>query len=232
MTQLEPTQPNPAPAEPRPGLAADTRGRHGAAPVRLSEQLQALGEPLLEVQLGHPFLRGIADGTLDPATFRAWLEQDFLFLHDYTRVFSRLAWQAPAEHLGDLVTLANSTFHEELTLHRELAEPFGADLTGARRSPECRAYTAFLLDAAADHGTGLAALLPCMWGYSQLGRRLAESGVDGRYRRWVDTYADPGFAALATRCAQMLDEAAPDPAMARAMFEAGMAHELAFWDAR
>ena len=147
-------------------------------------------------------------------------------------MFSRLAWQAPDEHLGDLVTLANSTFHEELTLHRELAEPFGADLTGARRSPECRAYAAFLLDAAADHGTGLAALLPCMWGYSQLGQRLAESGVDGRYRRWVDTYADPGFAALATRCAQMLDEAAPDPAVAQAMFEAGMAHELAFWDAR
>jgi thiaminase/transcriptional activator TenA len=200
--------------------------------VTLSTELHALGEPLLEVQLAHPFLRGIADGTLDPAVFRAWLEQDHLFLLGYTRVFSRLAWRAPAEHLGELVALANSTFHDELGLHRELATPFGADLAGATPSPQCAAYTAFLLDAAAEHGTGLAALLPCTWGYSRIGQRLAESGVDGRYRRWVDTYADPAFAALAVRCAQMLDEAAPDPARARAAFLAGMGHELAFWDAR
>lgn len=200
--------------------------------MTLSEELHALGEPLLEEQLAHPFLRGIADGTLDPAVFRAWLEQDFLFLLGYTRVFSRLAWQAPAAHLGDLVTLAHSTFHDELTLHRDLAAPFGADLDGATPSSQCRAYTVFLLDAAAEHGTGLAALLPCMWGYSQLGQRLVESSVDGRYRRWVGTYADPAFAALAERCAQMLDEAAPDPARARAAFLAGMGHELVFWDAR
>jgi thiaminase/transcriptional activator TenA len=205
----------------------------GAVPLtRLSEQLQALGEPLLAEQLAHPFLRGIADGSLDPDVFRAWLEQDFLFLHSYTRVFSRLAWRAPAAHLGDLVTLAHSTFHEELALHRELAAPFGADLDGAVPSPQCAAYTAFLLDAAAEHATGLAALLPCMWGYSQLGRRLSESTATGRYRRWVDTYADPAFEALARRCARMLDEAAPDPARARAAFLAGMSHELAFWDAR
>jgi hypothetical protein len=91
--------------------------------VTLSTELHALGEPLLEVQLAHPFLRGIADGTLDPAVFRAWLEQDHLFLLGYTRVFSRLAWRAPAEHLGELVALANSTFHDELGLHRGIGHP-------------------------------------------------------------------------------------------------------------
>ncbi|MEO6880134.1 MAG: transcriptional regulator [Mycobacteriaceae bacterium] len=200
--------------------------------VTLSARLQALGEPLLVEQLAHPVLCGIADGTLDAAVFRSWLEQDYLYLLDYTRVFAKLAAGAPAEHLGDLVDLAHSTLHDELSLHRELAAPFGADLAGARPSPQCTAYTTFLLDAATDHGVGLAALLPCMWGYSQLGQRLARSGVDDRYARWVQTYADPGFATLARRCAQMLDEADPDPERATAAFLAGMAHELAFWDAR
>ncbi len=200
--------------------------------MTLSGRLQALGEPLLVEQLAHPVLRGIADGTLDPAVFRSWLEQDYLYLLDYTRVFAKLAAGAPAEHLGDLVDLAHSTLHDELSLHRELAAPFGADLEGARPSPECIAYTAFLLDAAAEHGVGLAALLPCMWGYSQLGQRLARAGVDDRYARWVQTYANPGFETLAERCAQMLDEAGPDPERATATFLAGMAHELAFWDAR
>ena len=78
-------------------------------------------------------------------------------------------------------------------------------------------------------GVGLAALLPCMWGYSTLGQRMSVPD-EPRYRRWVQTYADPGFAALATRCAQMLDEAAPDRATAERAFLEGMRHELAFWD--
>jgi thiaminase (transcriptional activator TenA) len=199
--------------------------------MKLAARLEELGRPLVERQLEHPTVAGIRGGDLDPAVFRAWLEQDYLFLLDYVRVFARLAWQAPAEHLGDLVDLAHATFHEELSLHRSLAAEFGADLENAVKGPPCAAYTAFLLDAAAEYGEGLAALYPCMWGYTRLGAILAESPpAEPRYRTWIETYADPAFAALAARCAQMLDEAAPDPARAEQMFREGMRHELAFWD--
>ena len=198
--------------------------------MTLSEELCALGAPLVDEQARHPFVRGIADGSLPREQFRSWLEQDYLFLLDYVRVFARLAWQAPEAHLGDLVDLAHATWHEELSLHRSLSEPFGADFAGAAKGPACAAYTAFLLDAAADYGRGLAALLPCMWGYSELGRRLASSvAPDSPYRAWVDTYADPGFAALARRCAEMLDESGVDRAAAEPAFLEAMGHELAFW---
>jgi thiaminase/transcriptional activator TenA len=198
----------------------------------LAAHLQRLGEPLLAEQLRHPTVAGLARGDLDPEVFRGWIEQDYLFLLDFVRVFSRLAWQAPPGHLPDLVDMAHATWHDELTLHRELAAPFGARLDSARKGPACTAYTAFVLDAAAEYGRGLAAMLPCMWGYSELGRRLAEDPPEApHYRRWIDTYADPDFAALTARCAQMLDEAAPDPDVAREVFLTGMRHELAFWDA-
>jgi thiaminase/transcriptional activator TenA len=194
----------------------------------LTRHLETLGRPLLDEQLAHPTVRGIAEGTLDEAVFRSWLEQDYLFLLDYVRVFSRLASQAPDHHLGDLVDLAHATLHDELDLHRSLAGAFGARLDGATKGPACAAYTAFLLDAADDYGIGMAALYPCMWGYSTLGR-LLPIPTEPRYRRWVETYADTGFEALAARCGAMLDEAAPDPATAEAAFLTGMAHELAFW---
>jgi thiaminase (transcriptional activator TenA) len=199
--------------------------------VPLTDRLLPLGQPWIERQLAHPTVAGIGRGDLDEAVFRSWLEQDHLFLLDYVRVFARLAWQAPAGHLGDLVDLAHSTWHDELALHRSMAGSFGADLDGAVKGPACAAYTAFLLDAAADYGSGLAALLPCLWGYSVLGRRLAESPpAEPRYRAWVDQYANPAFAALADRVAAMLDEAAPDADRAEALFLQAMAHELAFWD--
>ena len=195
----------------------------------LSARLIAEGRPLLDAQLAHPTVAGIARGDLDEVVFRSWLEQDYLFLLDYVRVFARLAWQAPDGHVGTLVDLAHSTLHEELDLHRSLAAEFGADLEGAVKGPAGAAYTSFLLDAAADYGIGLAALLPCMWGYSTLGR-LMDRPTEPRYARWVDTYADPGFAELAGRCARMLDEAAPAFEPARAAFLTAMDHELAFWD--
>lgn len=197
----------------------------------ISADLHAIGRPMLDAQLAHPTVRGIAAGDLPEPVFRSWLEQDYLFLLDYVRVFSRLAWQAPDAHLGDLVDLAHSTLHDELDLHRSLAAGFGADLDGAVKGPACAAYTSFLLESAADYGEGLAALYPCMWGYSTLGRLLAaDPPAEPRYKAWVDTYADPGFAALAGRIAVMIDEAAPDPDRARELFVRGMEHELAFWD--
>jgi thiaminase/transcriptional activator TenA len=199
--------------------------------MSLAADLRSLGGAGLEEQLAHPTVAGIARGDLDPDVFRRWLEQDYVFLLDYVRVFSRLAWQAPDAHLGDLVDLAHETFHGELELHRSLAAGFGADLEGAAAGPACAAYTSFLLDAAADYGVGIAALYPCMWGYSTLGLRLADHTSPGnRYQPWIATYADPGFAALAGRIGEMLDEAAPDPAAARTAFLTAMDHELAFWD--
>ncbi|MFI6212839.1 TenA family protein [Nocardia brasiliensis] len=199
--------------------------------MSLAAHLEELGRPLVEHQLTHPTVAGIAKGDLPEPIFRSWLEQDYLFLLDYVRVFSRLAWQAPSAHLADLVDLAHATYHDELALHRSLAAEFGADLDGATKGTACTAYTSFLLESAADYAEGLAALYPCMWGYSNLGARLAENPpAEPRYRRWVDTYADPGFADLTRRIAQMIDEAGADPARAEALFLEGMRHELAFWD--
>ena len=200
--------------------------------MSISATLVALGEPMVEQQLRHPFLAGLRRGTLEPAVFRSWLEQDYLFLLDYVRVFSRLAWQAPAAHLGDLVDLAHATWHDELDMHRSMAASYGADLAGARKGPACAAYTEFLLDAAAHYADGLAALLPCMWGYSRIGQQLAAAvgERENPYRAWIDTYADPQFGALARRCADMLDEAQPDPERAEHFYRTAMLHELAFWD--
>lgn len=199
--------------------------------MSLSSRLEQAGRPLIEQQLVHPTVAGIARGDLPDPVFRSWLEQDYLFLLDYVRVFSRLAWQAPDAHLADLVDLAHATYHDELSLHRSLAAEFGADLDGAVKGAPCRAYTGFLLDSAAHYADGLAALYPCMWGYSTLGAMLAENmPPDPRYRRWIETYSDPAFAALTRRCAHMLDEAAPDPVRAETLFLQGMRHELDFWN--
>jgi thiaminase/transcriptional activator TenA len=225
-----------------PRTTSDESDRNGTGD-RFSRRLLALGRPYVERQLDHPTVRGIADGTLEERRFRAWLAQDYLFLLDYVRLLALAAGRAPdAEALGGLVDLAHSTLHEELSLHRSYAARFGlgeAELEGTVKSRTCAAYTDFLLRTAAigEFAEIVAALLPCMWGYSELGRAMAARGLpaEPRYREWVQTYADPGFAELAAWCAGLLDRATEGLGQGRLdacerAFVTALEHEIAFWD--
>jgi len=129
-----------------------------------------------------------------------------------------------------------------MDLHRSYAASFGiaaAELEAEEMAPVTRAYTDFLVRTAAtgDFAELAAAVLPCMWGYNEIGLRLAERGrpADERCAAWIDAYADPGFTELAGWCRDLVDRLAEGagPAVRARMREAFLVssgHELAFWD--
>ena len=84
------------------------------------------------------------------------------------------------------------------------------NLNGVRKGPTCAAYTSFLIDACADYGRGLAALLPCMWGYSTLGQLLAKDPPKILCTPRGCNVCRPRIRRPGSRCAQMLDEAHRD----------------------
>jgi thiaminase/transcriptional activator TenA len=102
--------------------------------------------------------------------------------------------------------------------------------------PTTQGYTDFLLRTATlgDFAELVAALLPCMWGYSEVGRRLAagDGPTDRRYRAWIDAYASDEFAELAAWCRALTDGAGEhaDPARMRRAFVTSSRYELAFWE--
>lgn len=210
--------------------------------MRTSQRLRDLAEPIWQAQHAHPLVRGIGDGTLDPAVFAVWLRQDYLFLVEYARVFAFAAARAPdLATLRRLATLLSETLETEMDLHRSYVAEFGiteADLLAETMRPTTRAYTNFLVRHAAtsDFAVAMAALLPCMWGYSELGQRLAAAGgsPEPRYARWVEMYAGQEFADLAAWCRDLLDEhaAGATPAVAHQLDDAFLTssrYELAFW---
>jgi thiaminase (transcriptional activator TenA) len=210
---------------------------------RFSDDLRREAEPLWRAQLEHPFVRGIASGTLDRERFRRYVRQDYLFLLDYARVLSLAAARAPRAPVAcRFAELAHETWTTELELHRAFAAEWGIaveELGAELAAPPTRAYAGFLIRTATlgEFAEVSAALLPCMWGYSELGRRLAEEGLpdEPRYARWIQLYASPEFAELAEWCRAVVDE---ESAVAseetrtrmRAAFLESSRHELAFWD--
>jgi thiaminase (transcriptional activator TenA) len=212
--------------------------------VSLAADLRAGAADVWEAQHAHPFVRGIGDGTLDEARFRFYVRQDFRFLIDYGRLLALGAARAPRlAEMRRFAALAQSVLETEMTLHVGFAERWGIaaeELEAEPVAPATAAYADFLLRVAAlgDYAELVAALLPCMWGYAEVGERLAASGVPDHagYATWIAMYADPEFQGLAAWARELVDAAGADAGAGahermHAAFRASSEHELAFWDA-
>ncbi len=210
---------------------------------RLSTELRRAAEPIWQAQHEHPFLRGIADGTLAAERFSHYVRQDYVFLIEYARLLALGAARSP-----DLATmtrfceLAREILTTEMDLHRSFAATFGisaAELEAETPAPTTQGYTDFLVRTGAqgDFAELAAALLPCMWGYAEIGRVLAAAGrsPDERYAQWVQMYASDEFGVLADWCRALVDElgvalTADGRARAQRAFITSSRYELAFWE--
>ena len=208
-----------------------------------ARELRAHADGVWEAQHAHPFVRGIGDGTLPEEAFRFYVRQDYVFLIDYGRLLALGAARAP--RLGDmrrLAALAQGILETEMDLHREYARAWGIEareLEAEQAAPATAGYVDFLLRTAAlgDFAELAAALLPCMWGYAEIGERLGAGPRPAHplYRQWIDMYAGVEFQDLAEWSRELVDDAAAEVTglghdRMRRAFLASSRHELAFWD--
>jgi thiaminase (transcriptional activator TenA) len=209
----------------------------------LSADLRAAAEEIWDAQHRHPFVRKIGDGTLDLERFRFWIKQDYLFLIEYSRLLALAAARAPdLDTMRRFADLMYDTLHEEMDLHRSYSADLGipaADLAQEKMAPTTRGYTDYLLRTATigDFAELVAALLPCMWGFNEIGRRLAEYGLpdNEHYARWVKMYASEEFTALVDWLRELTDRIGTNLPGAswdrmRDVFLTSSRYELSFWE--
>jgi thiaminase (transcriptional activator TenA) len=196
----------------------------------------------------HPFVRGLGDGTLPADRFSFYLEQDYLFLIEYSRVFALAAAKArdlPTMNL--FADLLNGTLKVEMGLHREYCQRLGiasSVLEGARPAPITHGYTRHLLSVAFS-GTIteiVAAVLPCQLGYAEIAADLAaDLARQGRgaanpfYAEWIAMYTSPEFVEGAERLAQLLDDLAlglpaRETDQLETIFLTSSRYEYLFWE--
>ena len=209
-----------------------------------TDQLRRTTDPLHQRILQHPFVTGIGDGTLDEAAFKFYIRQDYIFLVQYSRVMALAVFRAPdLDSMSAFARLLHETLNTEMALHRGYCARFGiteAELEATQAAPTTQAYTDFLVRTAyhGSFGELACALLPCMWGYCEIGLTLAERGKPTSqplYAEWIDMYSAPEFTALAGWLRGLVGQLAQDAsADERARMEAAYVtstrYEYAFWD--
>ena len=183
--------------------------------------------------LAHPFVRGLADGSLPIDNFKGYVAQDAYFLEAFARAYGFcLAHSSTRQDIDSFADLIAGV-REELGLHKGYAERWQVELIGVKPITATSAYVGFLLETAerGDLGETIAAMTPCMRLYAFLGHSLAARDVAPLYAEWVRTYGDPGFETLAARLEALLDRHATDSAAVRGNYRRAMELEYGFFDA-
>lgn len=211
--------------------------------TKFTDELRQYAAPIWEADLNHPFVRGIADGSLQKEKFKFYLIQDYLFLLDYSRVFAYGVIKAHDElTMALFAKLLNETLNTEMDLHRGYCEKFGippAEMESAPVAPTTHAYTRHLLTVA-QTGTladVIAGVLPCQWGYAEIGTTLAEQGgsPEPLYQEWIDMYSSPEFLALGEWLRKLLNEitqnsSSDEKDRIRRNFLLSSRYEYLFWE--
>ena len=204
-----------------------------------TQQTWTATQSIYDAIIAHPYNQTLADGTLESDRFTYYVQQDSLYLRDYTKALTLLAAKTDdAAEAHDLLTYARDAIDVERALHQMMSETFKIPATEVQE-PACFAYTHFLLakTSLAPYPVGLAAVLPCFWIYREVGLHIASQTVpDNPYQAWIDTYSDPGFGAVVDRMIAITDQAAEQSSLEirEAMhlaYRQSSQCEWAFWDA-
>ncbi len=162
----------------------------------------------------HPFVQGLADGSLPLPAFRRYLVQDYLFLVQFARAFALAAYKAESLAAFREKTEAISALLHEMTLHVSYCAEWGipeSAILAEPEAPETVAYTRWVLDrgVAGDILDLEVALAPCTIGYGEIALAIEASPTRRReanpYESWIAMYAGEEYQALARASAARLD---------------------------
>lgn len=210
--------------------------------MTFTNQIREESKPIWDANFNHPFVRGIADGSLSLESFRYYVLQDSYYLSHFARVQAIAASKA-----DDLFTTsrlaahAQGTYEAELGLHESFIKQLGVtddEIASFMPSPTAYAYTSHLYRVAAAGNLGeiIAALLPCYWIYYEIGRLLkGKAPEEPIYQEWINAYGGEWFATLVNEQIVRLDQLAKQSTAEerhkmKQHFIISSQYEFLFWD--
>lgn len=210
-----------------------------------TQRLLAATEDIWAEYHTHPFVRGIADGTLDEEKFRYYMVQDYLYLIDYAKVFAiGVAKARDPETMRLFAGYVHQILDGEMDIHKGYMQRLGIPLEEAERAPvalDNLSYTSYMLRVAYDEGPAeiAAAILSCALSYEYIAKEIVARDPAAAdhpfYGEWVRGYADPGYAASNQVLVELTERLTRDYSEAQLehlteIFIACSRYEGAFWD--
>ena len=186
----------------------------------------------------YEFIQQMLAGTLPQEQFVRYLQQDKIYLKEYSRDLYAVADMMPDKAEGDFFrATAKEGMESENAMQAMLSERFGIHGEALPVATTLR-YTRFLrhYTDTLDVPVVLAAVLPCYWVYNEVGKYLVTQQIspDNPYKEWIQTYGSPEMDEATDYVVGLIDRLAegctPEKqALMRRVFAEGCALELEFF---
>ncbi|GAB3252555.1 thiaminase II [Larkinella harenae] len=194
--------------------------------------------PVYDAILRHGFVQQLTAGSLPGATFQYYIQQDALYLTDFSRALNQLAARSSQpDELLQLTQFAQNAILVERALHETYFALYQIE-PATEKMPACFAYTNYLLATTSlqSLAVGAAAVLPCFWIYREVGKFIYQRAVlKNPYRSWIDTYAGEAFDQSVKQMLDLTDRLAESAGLAerekmREAFRTASRLEWYFWN--
>ncbi|EFR92022.1 tena/thi-4 family [Listeria innocua FSL S4-378] len=148
---------------------------------------------LWQETLQHPFVRSLADGTLEKEAFYYYLLQDDYYLSHFEKVIEKSVAQAgTAELAGEMREVQVRLQQSELLIREQFYPRVGLterDFSERKPAPTAYHYTSHLYRMAdfGSFGVTIASLLPCYALYADMGKCTKGRGVRSHFIKscWI-----------------------------------------------
>jgi thiaminase/transcriptional activator TenA len=164
-----------------------------------TEQLRQEADSIFEAIFAHPFIRGIASGDLDKEAIIHYVKQDYEYLNTFARIYGIAI--SKCESREDMLMFAEQVsfvLQGEAQPHNNLCRAAGIryeEVQGYPLAPNASHYARHLLTVAYEGSLGeiIAALLPCLWTYLEIGQKLREEVTPDQthpFYDWISFYSE------------------------------------------
>lgn len=166
--------------------------------MKLSEILFEEVKEIWQEYLKHPFVKEMANGTLDIEKFKYYMIQDYIYLKDYIKVFAVGAIKS--EDFKDIKFFIDNMYavlNETYNVHIPYMNRLGIkddDIDSATVDIDNTSYTKYMLYESQNGNmlSCLIAILSCSWSYAYIAKNIVDNNEhclkDERYGQWFEGY--------------------------------------------
>lgn len=165
---------------------------------RFSEMLFSETEDLWKEAVNKPFVKKMADGTLETEKYRRYMLQDYLYLTEYIELLREISESTEKKSLRSfLEKILRETQEEAERVHLPAMRELGigdTDIQNAVMAQVLQEYVGYMKQQLREEGFvgGLVALLQCSWAYAYIGQTVSEREAErlsaSPYKSWFASY--------------------------------------------
>jgi len=173
------------------------------------DEVRAKTESIFQEIVNHGFIKELSEGTLAKDVFGFYVNQDTLYLSEYTNALSQVAIKChDIDDRQFYLESATGILEIEKALHKVFLE---AQYKNETPSPTCELYNSYLSRIINNHSVeiGLAAVLPCFTIYKEVGDYIVANQSNKQnniYQEWIETYAGEDFSAAVAQAIEITNK--------------------------